>query len=398
MKFIFRVLQVAFTYIGTIVGAGFATGQEIIQFFTRYGRIAIPTILIATILFIWLGTKLMLLSHRLKARSYEDVNMALFGPRTGQYVSLFTLIVLTCVNSVMLAGAGSVFNEHLNLNYQTGLLITIIASYWIINRGMNAILHLNSIVVPTMLVFTCFILWDTFKAPNTLHGLTMITDNSAYAAIVSACLYGAFNLAMAQAVLVPLGASMPDEKTIRWGGWAGGLMIGAMLLAGHMALAAHMPGITQFDIPMGQIASGLGAIVQYMYILLIFSEIFTTFVADIYGVTLQLKHRVQLSPKLITALIMLFCFVMSQFGFKPLVSFLYPLFGLLSVFWMVLLIRKKMDNPPFPTPHPISSGAAEITETLDSSASTVKSGLKPSILSPLFPREQQHPKKGRDGR
>ena len=27
-----RVLQIAFTYIGTIVGAGFATGREILQF------------------------------------------------------------------------------------------------------------------------------------------------------------------------------------------------------------------------------------------------------------------------------------------------------------------------------------------------------------------------------
>lgn len=32
MKQAFRVLQIAFTYIGTVVGAGFATGQEILQF------------------------------------------------------------------------------------------------------------------------------------------------------------------------------------------------------------------------------------------------------------------------------------------------------------------------------------------------------------------------------
>lgn len=344
MKSMLRVLQVAFTYIGTVVGAGFATGQEIIQFFTRYGRVAVVTILITTILFIWLGTKLMILANRLKARSYEDVNVALFGPKTGQYVSLFTLIVLTCVNSVMLAGAGAVFNEHLNMSYQTGLIITIAASYWIINRGMNAILQLNSIVVPTMLLFTSFIMWDTFNQPNTLYGVTMITDQPIYAAIVSAILYGAFNLAMAQAVLVPLGTSMPDERIIRWGGWVGGILIGIMLICGHMALSIQMPGVTQFDIPMGQIAYGLGAAVQMIYIILIFSEIFSTFVADIYGVSLQLKHRLSLHPKLIIALIMLFCYVMSQFGFKPLVSFLYPIFGLLSVFWMVLLIRKNITH------------------------------------------------------
>lgn len=32
MKSHVRTLQIAFTYIGTIVGAGFATGQEILRF------------------------------------------------------------------------------------------------------------------------------------------------------------------------------------------------------------------------------------------------------------------------------------------------------------------------------------------------------------------------------
>lgn len=369
-----RILQVAFTYIGTVVGAGFATGQEIIQFFTRYGRVAVVTIMIATILFIWLGTKLMILANRLKARSYEDVNVALFGPKVGQYVSLFTLVVLTCVNSVMLAGAGAVFNEHFNIHYQTGLLITIVASFLIINRGMNAILQLNSIVVPTMLIFTSFIMWDTFNQPNTLHGIMMITDQPVYAAIVSAILYGAFNLAMAQAVLVPLGTSVPDERIIRLGGWVGGILIGVMLICGHMALSIQMPGVTQFDIPMGQIAYGLGTAVQLIYIILIFSEIFSTFVADIYGVTLQLKHRLSLHPKLITAFIMLFCFILSQFGFKPLVAILYPIFGLLSVIWMVLLIRKNISHitPVTPAPEAVKSNKSTPSMSKPSAVSKVR--------------------------
>ncbi|MEK1832032.1 hypothetical protein AAAC51_33515 [Priestia megaterium] len=32
-------LQVAATYVGTVVGAGFATGKEIVQFFTQYGNL-----------------------------------------------------------------------------------------------------------------------------------------------------------------------------------------------------------------------------------------------------------------------------------------------------------------------------------------------------------------------
>ncbi|WP_311295101.1 MULTISPECIES: hypothetical protein [Paenibacillus] len=339
-----RVLQIAFTYTGTVVGAGFATGQEILQFFTVYGWWAPLTIGLATMLFVWLGTKLMVLSHHIQAKSYEDVNKLLFGERLGGSISLFTMVVIICVNSVMLAGAGSVFVEHLNMNYQTGLLLTLFASFLVISRGMNAIIKLNSFVVPTMLVFTTLIMIHTLQMPNAGQLLTISTDKPFYAAWTAPFLYGAFNLAMAQAVLVPLGATMPSKSVIRMGGIIGGIIIGLMLLAGHFALSAQMPGITQFDIPMGQIASGLGLTIQLIYILLIFSEIFTTLVSDVYGVTLQLHQRTRANKNLIIFCIMLFCYVVSQFGFRSLMSFLYPLFGMFSLVWLYLLMRT--SNPP----------------------------------------------------
>jgi len=357
------VMQIAFTYIGTVVGAGFATGQEILQFFTAYGWWAPFTIALSTVLFIWLGTKLMLLSHDIKARSYEDINRMLFGDRIGGAVSLFTMVIIICVNSVMLAGAGSVFVEHLHLNYQIGLLLTLVGSYWFVSRGMGAILKLNSIVAPTMLTFTLFIIIHTIQMPNAAQVLTLSTDKTFYAAWSAPLLYGAFNLAMAQAVLVPLGASMPNKKVIQLGGIIGGVLIGLMLLSGHFALAVYMPGITQFDIPMGHIASGLGVFIQLIYVMLIFSEIFTTYVADVYGITLQMHQRTGIHPKLLIIMIMLFCFLFSQFGFKPLVSHLYPIFGVFSLAWIYLLIRSSGQRPththrpptdaPFPAALPL---------------------------------------------
>ena len=41
-------IKIAFTYIGTVIGAGFASGQEILRFFSVYGAYSIYPILIAT--------------------------------------------------------------------------------------------------------------------------------------------------------------------------------------------------------------------------------------------------------------------------------------------------------------------------------------------------------------
>ncbi|MFB9327133.1 hypothetical protein ACFFSY_14495 [Paenibacillus aurantiacus] len=339
-----KVMQIAFTYMGTIVGAGFATGQEILQFFTRFGNWAVATILVATIMFIWLGTKMMLIAAEVNAKSYEDVNKVLFGERFGQWVSHFMLVVLFGVTAVMLAGAGSIFNEHWNISYQSGLLITLFLCFLLLRKGMNAILAVNSIVVPIMLLFTVLIVLDTMNAPEANRWILMTSDLSPMAAWLSPFLYAAFNLSMSQAVLVPLGAETKDRKTIIWGAWLGGLGIGFMLIAGHYALSAYMPGIQQFAIPMGGIARELGNGIQWMYIFLIFAEIFTTLIADIYGLTLQLQERFKVSQTLIILSILLICYLLSQIGFGTLLSTLYPLFGLISLGWLALLIRLRISD------------------------------------------------------
>lgn len=369
MKTHIRTLQIAFTYIGTVVGAGFATGQEILKFFTQYGHWAVLTILLSTTLFIWLGTKMMVIARRIKAESYEDFNRHLFGQQVGSTISLFTMVILIGVNSIMLAGAGAIFEEHLGLHYQTGLLLTLVGSYFLLKRGISGIMQLNSIVVPLMLTLSLIIIVNTFQIPGAERFLFLDTDRSFFGAWMSPLLYTAFNLGMAQAVLVPMARHTEDMQSIKRGGILGGVGIGFMLIAAHFAMSSQMPGIMHYEIPMGSIAVRLGTIVQTIYLLLIFLEIFSTFISDIYGVTTQLKQRLSIAPSVITPLLMLVCYLLSQFGFSSLLSVFYPIFGALALVWAVKLLctpwsvppRKDFTNGPHPSEKATSIKPARFT-------------------------------------
>jgi uncharacterized membrane protein YkvI len=341
MRKLGSVIQVSFTYVGTVVGAGFATGQEILQFFTKYGWYATLTIGISSLLFVWLGIKLMLLAHDLKARSYEDLNNLLFGTFIGKWVSLFTLVTLFGVTTVMLAGAGSVFQEQFHLPYQWGLLFTLFISYLVLRKGMKAIVAVNSIVVPMMICFISTVVWSAWNLPGAENWLHLTSDFPTGSIWMSPFLYAAFNLSMAQGVLVPLGGQIEDRSTLYWGGVLGGIMIGLMLLAGHFALSAQMPGISQFDIPMGRLINNLGWIWQLLFVCVIYGEIFTTFIADIYGLSTQLEQHTKLSRTAILLLLLILSYLVSQLGFKALLSTLYPLFGLFSLAWMIILIWRR---------------------------------------------------------
>jgi len=336
-----RALLIAFTYIGTIVGAGFATGQEILQFFTLYGSQATFTILLASALFIWLGTKTMLIAREIGAVSYEDMNIHLFGTAAGRMVSAAMLILLVAVSSVMMAGAGALFREHLGLPFESGLLVTAVLAFAVIAAGMKGIKAVNSLVVPVMLLFVAVVFVFTLHLPTSGQFLLAPGDAPAWRVWLSPLTYAAFNLVLAQAVLVPLGASAPDAATIKLGGLIGGACIAFMLLAGHIALSAQMPGIAQFDIPMGRIVSGLGLRVQALFLLAVYAEIFTTLIADVYGVTLQLRQRTGWKETVIAPVILLICSAVGQFGFKTLLSALYPLLGMISLIWLAKIAAKR---------------------------------------------------------
>jgi uncharacterized membrane protein YkvI len=336
------VFSIAFTYIGTIVGAGFATGQEILQFFTRFGGLGAVTIGVATGLFVWLGAKMMLVASRLEAKSYEAVNMALFGERIGRWISYFMMVVLLGVSAVMLAGVGALFEEQLHLPYQLGLITLLVLTALLLKRGMTAILALNSVVVPIMLTFTILIVIHAVQVPTVSQWISAPNNASPWMVWMSPFLYTAFNLALAQAVLVPLGGQIRDERVIRRGAVLGGVGIGFMLLVGHIALSTYMPDIARLAIPMGGIARMLYSGIQWIYVLLIFTEIFTTLVADIYGLTLQALEKSHLKRGTLTFLALAICYLCSLIGFEPLLSTLYPIFGVIALGWLVLLAKHKV--------------------------------------------------------
>lgn len=341
MNKISQTMQVAFTYIGTIVGAGFATGQEIVQFYTRYGAMAAWTIALATALFIWIGTKILMMAADIGAVSYEDLNRILFGKNVGALVSAVTMVMLFGITTVMLAGAGSLFEEHLQLPYQIGLLVTLGLAYSVLTRGMQAILSVNSLVVPVMLAFAGSIVWSAMHSPGAGNWLRLTSDYSTIRIWSSPLLYVAFNLAMAQAVLVPMGATIRDKIVLRWGGILGGVGIGLLLFACHFALSAQMPGVMQFEIPMGHLTSGFGGLMQLLYVMVIFGEIFTTFVANGYGLIVQIKQRTGFSQRMLVIVVLIGSFIISQIGFSKLLGTLYPLFGLLSILWFAALIGRR---------------------------------------------------------
>ncbi|WP_251593801.1 hypothetical protein [Paenibacillus macerans] len=349
-----KIFQIAATYIGTVVGAGFASGQSIMQFFTVYGPVGAVGITITTFLFMWLGTKMMVVAHRIKAFSYQEFNDHLFGPVLGKLANALTLLILLGVTAVMLSGTGSIFEEQLHLPYQIGIVLSIVLAYWVMTKEMNGIVVVNALVVPMMLLFTCLIAIQVVE-PDAIMRITewqrqQLRD---YGWALSAFVYVALNFAFAQAVMVPLGSEVKEESTLKWGGFWGGIGLGAMLLIYHFAINARMPEIMELEIPMAEIVRGLGAFPYVLFLLVIYGEIFTTLIGNVFGMTRQIQSLFPLPKNAVILTVLLACFLISQVGFASLLTYLYPLFGYIGMLLLALLAFRRLpqaDGPPVDPP------------------------------------------------
>jgi uncharacterized membrane protein YkvI len=339
------ILQIAATYVGTVIGAGFASGQSIMQFFTVYGSLGAVGCLISTFLFMWIGTKMMLISHRIKAFSYQDLNYHLFGNFFGKAANILTFIILFGVTAVMLSGTGSIFEEQLGMPYQVGIIVSIVFSYLVMTRGMNGILAVNSLVVPLMLCFSIFIAFQLVD----INGLMQTTGWQRHQLedfnwLVSPFTYAALNFAFVQAVMVPLASEVEDESVLRWGGIWGGIGLGFMLLVSHLAMNSEMPEIIGYEIPMGEFIRYYGWYIHVLFLLVVYGEIFTTLIGNVFGLTRQIQSIYNIPRNYLVLIILLATFLISQVGFASLLTYLYPLFGYLGMILLVFLAIKRLPN------------------------------------------------------
>jgi uncharacterized membrane protein YkvI len=336
--------QIAAVYVGTVVGAGFATGREIVEFFTRFGFVGLVGILMSGYIFIFHGSKLMRISARIGARSYQEFNEYLFGKLLGTVINVLMLFMLLGVCAVMLSGAGAVFSEQLGISKGVGLFITISLSVIVMIVGIKGLFAVNTFVVPIMIAFSFMLMVLSMKLPNFLDQLLYIPyAEDGWKSVVAPFSYTALNLGLAQAVLVPVAAEIKDDQTVKWGGIIGGIALTVILLSSHFTLVM-LPNIELYDIPMAVIMKNLASGLYWIFILIIYGEIFTSIIGNIFGLERQIRNYLSLPSLVIVGFIFIISFLISLVEYSTLLSYLYPVFGYVSILFIILLWMKPLEE------------------------------------------------------
>lgn len=108
-----KIFQIAVVFIGTIVGAGLASGKEITQFFTSFGLTSFFGILFCGAFYILMGSIIAKISIKYSLNSYSDVLKIISPNLLGKLTGVITTFYLISSASIILAGSGALINQFL---------------------------------------------------------------------------------------------------------------------------------------------------------------------------------------------------------------------------------------------------------------------------------------------
>lgn len=339
-------LKVAATYIGTVVGAGFATGQEVLQFFNRFGAIGLVGIFFAVILFIIFGHIIMDLGKRLHSSSHEEIIRYSGGPVIGSLTDIIITFFLFGSFAAMIAGTGAMFTQQFNLPGSVGNILMALMTASTVMTGISGVINSISLVVPFLLASVVGVsVLSFFNSPPDINfvaniGESFLINNWLMAAI----LYVSYNIIISIAVLGPLGYEAKDKKSIRNGAILGGLGLGFGAIMIYLALSTNLKEYSAFEVPMISLAGRISTTAQMTYAIVLIAEIYTTAVGALYGFVSRITsiEKNSFKGKLVIIITTISAILASQFGFSNIVKYLYPAVGYGGIIILICLLYSKV--------------------------------------------------------
>ncbi|HLR81165.1 MAG TPA: hypothetical protein VK119_11440 [Bacillota bacterium] len=337
-----KIIKIGSAFIGIVVGAGFASGQEILQYFTSFGYLGTAGAIVATILFAYLGMTLTKLGSRTQTTSHKTVIYQISGRYLGVIVDYVIIFTLFSVGVVMIAGAGSILHQQFGLPSFIGSLImailVIVTVMLNVQRVISVIGSITPFLIIAIVLISLYSLFTLDLSFSELEPIALQQETSLPHWFVSAVNYVSFNIAVGAAMALVTGGAEKNEKIAATGGFLGGLGIGILIILSHLAIFSKIDMVADFDMPLLKIIDTISPGLAIFMSFILFGMIFSTAVSMFYAFTARFVEMRTTKSNLFVSITVIIGFIASFVGFTDLIAFFYPLIGYLGLFLIGALI------------------------------------------------------------
>ena len=342
-----KQVEIICAIIGTLIGAGFASGQEIFQFFYAHGMqkgmvgIIISNVMIGIILF-----QIIELIKKYKIIDYDTFLKEIFNENklilTGY--EIITNLILLITFFIMISAFGECFKEELKFSKIIGCITLIILFCLVTRKDISRFLNVNRVIVPIMILVIIVVgILNLFESRQLENFINYEKRGNNF--IVDAVLYSSYNIVLLIPTIILLSRNI--EKRAEMFSISLYITLISMILTFsiYFILKNIDMDLNNIEIPVLYLINQKYKIIKPIYVIVLLSSIFTTTVAM--GRNFLDNMRCDEKDYKKSALkmgIIALCF--SGIKFSKLINAIYPIIGYLGMYEIIKVIIKNRRSIP----------------------------------------------------
>ena len=337
-----KYLSVAFAYVGVIIGAGLASGQDLLQYFLSFGSIGFVGIVGVGLLNVLFGGIALQLGSYYRSDNHDEVFERIAHPALRRVIDVVLVFSGFAMGFVMLAGAGANLEQQFGMPAWAGsalcAVLVVLTAFLDFDRIMKVIGVFTPMIVLAITVLTVYSLarphpglaeLDAIasRVPPALPNLWLSTIN--YFAL---CVVGGIAMAFV------LGGSVLRIGEARRAGRVGGIIIALVVGADALALYLNLDRVWDVNVPALEIARSIHPAFAFAYTLIIFALIYNTVFSLFYSTARRFSGGSTTRMRLVLVGVVALGYAASFMGFKRLVGAMYPIIGYLGIALLGVLV------------------------------------------------------------
>lgn len=336
-----RATSIAMAFVGLTVGAGFASGQEMMQYFVAFGVKGLWGVVLGAVVMVISGLAVLSLASYFQADEHSEVFDEITQKWVSRILDIGVMITLFCTGFVMFAGAGSNLNQQFGLPVWIGATIMVALTLVVGMLDADKVSKIIGMITPFIIVFLLgagiytLVTADTSISEAAAYTTELPTSLPNWA--VSSLNYVGFCIMVGVSMSIVIGGSYLNPREAGIGGLIGGAIYGALLTLVTFALFFKVAEVGHEDMPTLAIVNSIHPVLGTIMAIIIYGMIFNTAIGMFYALARRLTRNTPQRFRLVFIVTVLVGFGLSFFGFKALVGSIYPTLGYVGIALIIVL-------------------------------------------------------------
>lgn len=344
------IFSCAGSFMAWVIGSGFATGQEVLQFFSSYGYASYAVVIVNLVGFLAVGAILLKTGNEHKDEEGFDAFVHFCGAKLGKVYSWLVPITLIPVMSVLISGAGATLAEYYGVNHYVGAAIMsamILISYFI---GFNRLVKVLSFIGPSMIGFCLLV-----------GGVTVIRDFGNFDQIgnyadalaqsqssphwlISAILYVSYNFLCGSVYYTQLGKTAASPKEAKMGALLGAVLLMAAITVINTAILLNGGETAALAIPNLYLAKQIGWLLGAVFSVFLVLGIFSASSAMMWTICTKFSLGDEKKDRFLAVGVAVGTFLLGLLSFSELIGMFYPIIGYCGLLYFVCIFWRKVKS------------------------------------------------------